>query len=95
MLSVVVLTLLLLSVSTNVLGLVFLQFDAHLLMRDVSVEERVPFNPVVSHRYLSEYGFKPWVRRWCIIWARVCGFCAKVLQWVTIPVSFLPHEKFQ
>jgi hypothetical protein len=75
-----------------VLGLVFLQFDAYLLMRDVSVEGRVPFNPVVSHRYFSEYGFRPRVRRWCMIWARVCGFCAKGLQWMTI-VSWKSRDR--
>jgi hypothetical protein len=93
-LSVAVLGLLLLSISTNVLGVIFMQFDIHLLMRDVSVEEMVPFKPLLSHRYLSEYGFKPWIRQWGMIWARVFSFCAKLLEWITIPVSFALAWKF-
>jgi hypothetical protein len=71
-----------------------MQFDTHLQMRGVSAEEIVPFNPLLSYSYLNEYGFKPWVRQWGMIWARAFSFCAKLLEWIAIPVSFPPHEEF-
>jgi hypothetical protein len=86
--------LLLLSVSTNVLGVIVLKFETRLQMLDLSVEETTPFspfNPVLSHHYLSRYGLKPWVRQWCLVWAQMFGFCAKLLQWLVIPVSSPPH----